>query len=130
MFKSTIFRVVDNSGVLRLRCIYFKSTKSQRKIAEIGSYGLGSVTRIRRGFSKRSPKPFKRGNLVWFVLITRPIFSFRNDSAVAVRTNYASVVLINKRSRLPIAKRIQGIALRELRSKGFLRVLALSLLVI
>ena len=109
--------VADNSGARRVMCIKVLGG-SKRKYASIGDVIVVSVKEaIPRGRVKKGD--------VHKAVIVRTRFAVRRADGSTVRFDRNAAVLISKEGE-PIGTRIFGPVTRELRSKGYMKIISLA----
>ena len=109
--------VADNSGARRVMCIKVLGG-SKRKYATIGDVIVVSVKEaIPRGRVKKGD--------VHKAVIVRTRFPVRRTDGSFVRFDRNAAVLISKEGE-PIGTRIFGPVTRELRSKGYMKIISLA----
>jgi len=109
--------VADNSGARRVQCIKVLGG-SKRKVAGVGDVIVVSVKEaIPRGGVKKGE--------VMRAVIVRTAKEVRRGDGTAIRFDRNAAVLINK-SNEPIGTRIFGPVTRELRGKGYMKIISLA----
>ena len=109
--------VADNSGARRVMCIKVLGG-SKRKYATIGDVIVVSVKEaIPRG-------RVKKGDVLRAVIVRTKTGMNRNYGE-KIRFDRNAVVLVNKENE-PIGTRIFGPVTRELRGKGFMKIISLA----
>ena len=109
--------VADNSGARRVQCIKVLGG-SKRKTASIGDVIVISVKEaIPRGRVKKGD--------VHKAVIVRTRFAIRRTDGSTVRFDRNAAVLISKEGE-PIGTRIFGPVTRELRAKGYMKIISLA----
>ncbi len=109
--------VADNSGARRVQCIKVLGG-SHRRTADVGDIIVVSVKdAIPRG-------KVKKGD-VQRAVIVRTAKEIRRVDGSAIRFDRNAAVLIDKQGE-PIGTRIFGPVTRELRSKGFMKIISLA----
>lgn len=109
--------VADNSGARRVQCIKVLGG-SKRRTASIGDVIVVAIQEaIPRG-------KVKKGD-VHRAVIVRTAFGIKRSNGEQIRFDSNSVVLINK-SGEPIGTRIFGPVTRELRGKGYMKIISLA----
>lgn len=109
--------VADNSGARRVQCIKVLGG-SKRKYANIGDQIVVSVKdAIPRG-------RVKKGDVLKAVIV-RTAHGLTRGSGEKIRFDRNAVVLINKDGE-PIGTRIFGPVTRELRGKGYMKIISLA----
>jgi large subunit ribosomal protein L14 len=113
----TNLEVADNSGARRVQCIKVLGG-SMRKTATIGDVIVVSIKEaIPRGRVKKG--------YVHKAVIVRTSKEIRRADGSSVRFDRNAAVLINKEGE-PIGTRIFGPVTRELRGKGYMKIISLA----
>jgi len=113
----TNLEVADNSGARRVQCIKVLGG-SKRKTATIGDVIVVSIKEaIPRGRVKKGD--------VHKAVIVRTSKEIRRIDGSTVRFDRNAAVLISKEGE-PIGTRIFGPVTRELRSKGYMKIISLA----
>ena len=113
----TNLEVADNSGARRVQCIKVLGG-SMRKTATIGDVIVVSIKEaIPRGRVKKGD--------VHKAVIVRTSKVIRRADGSSVRFDRNAAVLINKEGE-PIGTRIFGPVTRELRGKGYMKIISLA----
>lgn len=113
----SLLDVADNSGAKRVKCIKVLGG-SKRKYARVGDIIAVAV---------RDASPtgkVKKGDLAKAVVV-RTRKELRRSDGSYIRFDTNSAVLINK-DKEPIGSRIFGPVARELRGKGFMKIVSLA----
>jgi large subunit ribosomal protein L14 len=109
--------VADNSGARRVQCIKVLGG-SKRKVAGIGDIIVVSVKdAIPRGRVKKGD--------VQKAVIVRTAKEIRRNDGSAIRFDRNAAVLIDNNGE-PIGTRIFGPVTRELRAKGYMKIISLA----
>ncbi|MBL8667964.1 MAG: 50S ribosomal protein L14 [Rhodospirillales bacterium] len=109
--------VADNSGARRVQCIRVLGG-SRRKYASVGDIIVVSIKdAIPRG-------RVKKGEVMRAVVVRTAKDVRRNDGS-SIRFDRNAAVLINKQGE-PIGTRIFGPVTRELRAKGYMKIVSLA----
>lgn len=109
--------VADNSGARRVECIKVLGG-SKRRTANIGDVVVVSIKEaIPRGKVKKGE--------VRKAVIVRTAHGLNRASGEKIRFDTNACVLINNNSE-PIGTRIFGPVTRELRSKGYMKIISLA----
>ncbi len=112
-----ILDVADNSGARKVQCIKVIGG-SKRKVASVGDVIVVSIKKaIPRG-------KVKKGDVMKALIVRTKKEVHRKDGS-AVRFDANAVVLVAKDGE-PIGTRIFGPVTRELRGKGFVKILSLA----
>ena len=107
----------DNSGAKRLQCIKVLGG-SKRQYASIGDVVVVSV-------KEAMPKSRVKKKDVLRAVIVRTKKEIQRADGSTVRFDQNAAVLINQ-AREPIGTRIFGPVARELRAKGFMKIVSLA----
>jgi large subunit ribosomal protein L14 len=117
----TIFRVYDNSGAKKVKCIKVLGG-FRRKVASTGDVIVVSIRRVKQ--HKKKKIKVKEGEVCFGVIIrTKSRIQRNNFSSVLCKEN--SLVLLNS-SRKPIATRVIGPVPKQFRHSKFMRIASLS----
>ena len=109
--------VADNSGARRVACIKVLGG-SKRRFASIGDVIVVSIKdAIPRGRVKKGD--------VHRAVIVRTASGLKRSNGEQIRFDGNAVVLINKQGE-PIGTRIFGPVTRELRGKGYMKIISLA----
>ncbi|MEC9345757.1 MAG: 50S ribosomal protein L14 [Pseudomonadota bacterium] len=109
--------VADNSGARRVQCIKVLGG-SMRKVASVGDIIVVSIKdAIPRG-------RVKKGDVMRAVIV-RTAKEVRRPDGTTIRFDRNAAVLINKQNE-PIGTRIFGPVTRELRGKGYMKIISLA----
>ncbi len=113
----TNLEVADNSGARRVQCIKVLGG-SMRKTATIGDVIVVSI-------KEAIPKGRVKKGDVHKAVIVRTSKEIRRADGSSVRFDRNAAVLINKEGE-PIGTRIFGPVTRELRGKGYMKIISLA----
>lgn len=114
----TMLTSADNSGAKRIQCLRVLGGYKKR-YARIGDIVTVSI---------KEAQPYstvKKGEVRHAVLVRSRKETRRKDGTY-IRFDDNAVVLIDKKNKEPIASRIFGPVARELRSKGFTKIISLA----
>ncbi len=110
--------VADNSGAKEIMCINIPGS-SRRRYASVGDVIVGSV-------KEAVPmSPVKKGEVVRAVIV-RTAKAHRRADGTYVRFDDNAAVIITDRLNQPRGTRIFGPVARELRDRGFMRIISLA----
>lgn len=110
--------IADNTGAKELLCIRVLG-RSRKKTAEIGDIIVGTVKQATpRGNTKK-------GQLVRAVIVRQKFPLQRRDGSM-VRFDDNAAVIIDKETFNPLGTRVFGPVARELREKGFMKIISLA----
>ncbi len=110
--------VADNSGAKELLCIRVMG-RSRKKTAEIGDTIVATVKQA----TPRSNA--KKGQIVRAVIVRQKFPLQRRDGSM-VRFDENAAVIIDVETRNPLGTRVFGPVARELREKGFMKIVSLA----
>ena len=113
----SMLKVADNSGAKKLMCIKVLGG-SQRRFASVGDVIVCSV---KETFPSSK---LKKGTVVKAVLV-RVVKEIGRADGTYIRFDENSAVIVNKDNG-PVATRIFGPIARELRAKGFIKIVSLA----
>jgi len=114
----TVVNSADNTGARKLQCVHILGS-SRRRYARIGDL----VTLV-----IKEAQPYsmvKKGEVVHGVVVRQHKELRRKDGSY-IRFDDNAVVLIDKKTREPRGSRIFGPIARELRAKGFTKIISLA----
>ncbi|OIQ00577.1 MAG: 50S ribosomal protein L14 [Zetaproteobacteria bacterium CG2_30_46_52] len=113
----TVLQVADNSGARRVTCIKVLGG-SKRRYASVGDVIVVAVKEVIPGGK------VKKGE-VQKAVVVRVAKEFRRPDGSSIRFDENAAVLLNK-SGEPIGTRIFGPVTRELRAKGYMKIISLA----
>ena len=113
----TILKVADNSGAKRIMCIRILGG-SFRRSGNIGDIIVASVKTATPGGT------VKKGDVVKAVIVRTSKGVSRPDGSYIMFDDNAAVIIDNQ--KLPKGTRIFGPISRELRDKGFMKIISLA----
>lgn len=117
----TIFRVSDNSGAKKVKCIKVLGG-FKRKVASVGDLIVVSIRRVKQ--HKKKKIKVKEGEVCYGLIIrTRARFQRKNFSSFSCQEN--SLVLLNQ-AKKPLGTRVLGPIPKQFRSSKFMRIVSLS----
>jgi len=109
--------VADNTGAKEIMCINIPGG-SHRRYARVGDVIVASVKVANPG------APLKAGEVVRAVIVRTSFQVRRNDGSYVRFDDNAAVVLGDRQN--PRGTRVFGPVARELRDKGFMRIISLA----
>jgi len=109
--------VADNSGAKRVQCIKVLGG-SKRRTASVGDVIVVSV-------KEAQPRARVKKGDVHRAVIVRTRKDVRRSDGTVIRFDSNAAVLVNKTEE-PIGTRIFGPVVRELRGKGFMKIISLA----
>ena len=113
----TILKVADNSGAKRIMCIRILGG-SFRRSGNIGDIIVASVKTATPGGA------VKKGDVVKAVIVRTAKGISRPDGSYVKFDDNAAVIIDNQ--KMPKGTRIFGPIARELRDKGFMKIISLA----
>ena len=113
----TILKVADNSGAKRIMCIRILGG-SFRRSGNIGDIIIASVKSATPGGA------VKKGDVVKAVIVRTSKDVSRPDGSYVKFDDNAAVIIDNQ--KMPKGTRIFGPIARELRDKGFMKIISLA----
>lgn len=112
----TRIKVADNTGAKEISCI--RVLKAQKNSGQLGDVIVGSVkSAVPHGQAKKKE--------VVKAVIIRQKFPYPRKDGTTIRFDDNAVVLINP-DKSPRGSRIFGPVARELRDKGYMRIVSLA----
>ena len=109
--------VADNSGAKRVQCIKVLGG-SKRRTAGVGDVIVVSI-------KEAQPRTKVKKGDVHRAVIVRTRKEVRRPDGTVIRFDSNAAVLVNKNEE-PIGTRIFGPVVRELRSRGFMKIISLA----
>lgn len=113
----TILAVADNTGAKSVQCIKVLGG-SKRRYARIGDIIVVAV-------KKASPKGVVKKKAVEKAVIVRQSRALHRRNGTSIRFDENAVVIVNK-DGLPKGTRVFGPVARELRDRGFQKIISLA----
>jgi large subunit ribosomal protein L14 len=115
--NETVLQVADNSGARRVTCIKVLGG-SKRRYARVGDVIVVAVKEVIPGGK------VKKGE-VQRAVVVRTAKEFRRPDGSSIRFDENAAVLLSKQGE-PIGTRIFGPVTRELRAKGYMKIISLA----
>ncbi|RMG92084.1 MAG: 50S ribosomal protein L14 [Zetaproteobacteria bacterium] len=115
--NETILEVADNSGARKVACIKVLGG-SKRRYARVGDVIVVAVKEAMPGGK------VKKGD-VQRAVVVRTAKEFRRADGSSIRFDENAAVLLTKQNE-PIGTRIFGPVTRELRAKGYMKIISLA----
>ena len=114
----TMLKVTDNTGAKILQCFHILGG-SKRKYAQLGDIIVGTV-------KKAEPRRLvKKHDIVRAVIIRQKKF-LRRPTGIYIRFDDNACVILEGKTNVPKGGRILGPVAREIKEKGFEKVVALA----
>lgn len=115
--KETLLEVADNSGAKKIKVIHVCGS-TKKRFAQLGDVVKAAVKKaIPGGMVKKSD--------VVDAVIVRTCKEYRRADGSYIRFDTNSAVIINKEKQ-PVGTRIFGPIARELRGRGYARIISLA----
>lgn len=116
--KQSYLEVADNSGAKELQCIHIIGS-TRKRFAFLGDLIVCSVKKaIPGGTVKKSE--------VVTALIVRTAKEVRREDGSYIRFSENAAVIVKKESTDPVGTRIFGPVAREIRSRGYTKIVSLA----
>jgi len=115
--NETVLEVADNSGARKVTCIKVLGG-SKRRYARVGDVIVVAVNEAMPGGK------VKKGE-VQRAVVVRTAKEFRRADGSSIRFDENAAVLLSKQNE-PIGTRIFGPVTRELRNKGYMKIISLA----
>ncbi|NWF35216.1 50S ribosomal protein L14 [Mariprofundus sp. KV] len=115
--NETVLQVADNSGAKRVKCIKVLGG-SKRRYASVGDVIVVAVKEAMPGGK------VKKGE-VQRAVVVRTAKEFRRPDGSSIRFDENAAVLLSKQNE-PMGTRIFGPVTRELRAKGYMKIVSLA----
>jgi large subunit ribosomal protein L14 len=116
--KQTYLEVADNSGARLLQCIHIVGS-TRKRFAFVGDLIVCAVKSAIPGGL------VKKGDVVKAVIVRTKKETRREDGSY-IRFGENAAVIVKDQEQEPIASRIFGPIARELRSKGYTKIVSLA----
>ncbi|EAU53509.1 50S ribosomal protein L14 [Mariprofundus ferrooxydans] len=115
--NETVLQVADNSGARRVKCIKVLGG-SKRRYASVGDVIVVAV-------KEAVPNGKVKKGEVQRAVVVRTAKEFRRADGSSIRFDENAAVLLSKQNE-PMGTRIFGPVTRELRSKGYMKIVSLA----
>ncbi|MBL4759328.1 MAG: 50S ribosomal protein L14 [Mariprofundaceae bacterium] len=113
----TVLQVADNSGAKRVKCIKVLGG-SKRRYASVGDVIVVAV-------KEAMPNGKVKKGEVQRAVVVRTAKEFRRADGSSIRFDENAAVLLSKQNE-PLGTRIFGPVTRELRNKGYMKIVSLA----
>jgi len=117
--KESRLKVADNSGALEVQCIHLVGASGKKK-STIGDLIKCTVKRAVPASN------VSRGDVVTAVIVRTKKEYRREDGSYIRFGDNAAVLLKSAHEKAPVASRIFGPIARELRKRGFFKIISLA----
>jgi large subunit ribosomal protein L14 len=115
--NETVLQVADNSGARRVKCIKVLGG-SKRRYARVGDLIVVAV-------KEAMPNGKVKKGEVQRAVVVRTAKEFRRTDGSSIRFDENAAVLLTKQGE-PMGTRIFGPVTRELRGKGYMKIISLA----
>ncbi|PIP02086.1 MAG: 50S ribosomal protein L14 [Zetaproteobacteria bacterium CG12_big_fil_rev_8_21_14_0_65_54_13] len=115
--NETVLQVADNSGARRVKCIKVLGG-SKRRYASVGDVIVVAV-------KEAVPNGKVKKGEVQRAVVVRTAKEFRRPDGSSIRFDENAAVLLSKQNE-PMGTRIFGPVTRELRAKGYMKIVSLA----
>lgn len=114
----SLVKVADNTGA-KIVNVFSVNGKNGKRFARLGDVIVGSVRQVSPGGQ------VKKGDKVYGVIV-RTRKEVRREDGSYIRFDENAVVLVNKDTTDPRGSRIFGPVARELRERGYMKIVSLA----
>lgn len=114
----SLVKVADNTGA-KIVNVFSVNGKNGKRFARLGDVIVGSVRQVSPGGQ------VKKGDKVYGVIV-RTRKEVRRDDGSYIRFDENAIVLVNKDTTDPRGSRIFGPVARELRERGYMKIVSLA----
>ncbi|MBL8031511.1 MAG: 50S ribosomal protein L14 [Candidatus Doudnabacteria bacterium] len=114
----SLVKVADNTGA-KIVNVFSVNGKNGKRFARLGDVIVGSVRQISPGGQ------VKKGDKVYGVIV-RTRKEVRREDGSYIRFDENAIVLVNKDTTDPRGSRIFGPVARELRERGYMKIVSLA----
>ncbi len=115
--NETVLQVADNSGARSVKCLKVLGG-SKRRYASVGDVIVVAV-------KEAMPNGKVKKGEVQRAVVVRTAKEFRRTDGSSIRFDENAAVLLSKQNE-PLGTRIFGPVTRELRSKGYMKIISLA----
>ena len=114
----SLVKVADNTGA-KIVNVFSVNGKNGKRFARLGDVIVGSVRQVSPGGQ------VKKGDKVYGVIV-RTRKEWRREDGSYIRFDENAIVLVNKDTTDPRGSRIFGPVSRELRERGYMKIVSLA----
>ncbi len=111
-------KVADNSGAKEIMCIRVLGG-SNRRYASVGDVIVASVKSATPGGAVKKKQVVR-------AVVVRVRRTYRRPDGTAIRFDDNAAVILDRDSKNPVGTRIFGPVARELRERGFMKIVSLA----
>ncbi len=115
----TMLAVADNTGARKLQCILVQGRSTRKRYARLGDV----VTCV---VKEATPHMLVKKSDVVHAVVVRTRKEQRRPDGTYIRFDENAVVIVDPKSKEPKGTRIFGPIARELRGKGFTKIIGLA----
>ncbi len=115
-------QVADNSGAKVIQVIQILGTKKGRTFQKTGTVGDICSASVKRAIPNGN---YKKGDVIHCVIV-RASKEYKRKDGSYIRFDENAVAIINKETKEPKGTRIFGPVARELKDRGFNKVISLA----
>ncbi|NCO23403.1 50S ribosomal protein L14 [bacterium (Candidatus Moisslbacteria) CG12_big_fil_rev_8_21_14_0_65_36_11] len=112
----TMLNLADNTGAKKAQCIHITEKKSVAKPGDI-------ITVV---IKEAAPSGMVKKSEIKKAVVARTRKEFRRPSGIYIRFDDNAAIIIDPKTKLPIGTRIFGPVARELKEKGFTKIISLA----
>lgn len=116
--NNTMLKVADNTGAKKLQCIKVLGGY-KRRYASVGDIITCAV-------KEAAPRGMVKKSEVVHAVVVRCAKEVRRKSGIYIRFDENAAVIIDRKTKEPKGSRIFGPVARELRAKGFQKIISLA----
>jgi large subunit ribosomal protein L14 len=116
--QETVLKVADNTGARKLLVIQVKGG-SKRRYGHVGDVVIGTI-------KEATPQGSVKKSDIVRAVIVRCAKEWRRDDGSYIRFDDNAAVILDADGQNPRGTRIFGPVARELREKGFMRIVSLA----
>ncbi len=120
--KLSRLKVADNSGARELQVIQVLGNKKGRSFQSFGAIGDIVSASVKKAIPNSN---YKKGDVVHAVIV-RASKEFKRRDGSYIRFDENAAAIINKETKEPRGTRIFGPVARELKDRGFNKVISLA----
>ncbi len=116
--EQTMLKSADNTGAKKLKCFKVLGG-SRRRYATLGDIVVCAI-------KEAAPHSTVKKSQVVYGVVARQKKEYRRKNGVYIRFDDNAVVIVDKKTGEPPGTRILGPVARELRAKGFQKIISLA----
>ncbi len=116
IWVGTMLNLADNSGAKKVRCIHLHEKKSRASVGDL-------ITVV---IKEALPYSIVKKGEVKKAVVVRTKKEFKRPSGIYLRFDDNAVALIDPKTKMPLGTRIFGPVARELKNKGYTKIISLA----